>query len=115
MVRLGVIGSGAVVQRIHWPVLERMSRQIRIVAVASKHADKARAFAKVVGSARVYEDYHDLLHDPAVDAVLTAVPIHLNGSVLVDAVRAGKHVMAEKPICATPAEGRRVLRGPTRW
>jgi len=44
-----------------------------------------------------------------VDAVLTAVPIDLNGAVLIDAVRAGKHVMAEKPICATPREGRRVL------
>jgi predicted dehydrogenase len=63
----------------------------------------------VVGSARVYEDYHGLLRDPTVDAVLTAVPIDLNGAVLIDAVRAGKHVMAEKPICATPREGRRVL------
>ena len=43
------------------------------------------------------------------DAVLTAVPIDLNGAVLIDAVRAGKHVMAEKPICATPREGRRVF------
>jgi predicted dehydrogenase len=110
MIRLGVIGSGAVVQRIHWPVLERMSRLIRIVAVASKHPQNARNFASMVGSARVYDDYHGLLEDPDVDAVLTAVPIHLNGSVLIDAVRAGKHVMAEKPICATPAQGRRILR-----
>jgi predicted dehydrogenase len=110
MIRLGVIGSGAVVQRIHWPVLERMSRLIRIVAVSSKHPENAQAFAKMAGSARVYDDYHSLLEDEGVDAVLTAVPIHLNGSVLIDAVRAGKHVMAEKPICATLDEGRRVLR-----
>ena len=78
MVRLGVIGSGAVVQRIHWPVLQQMSRQIRIVAVSSKHPNNARAFASMVGSARVYEDYHSLLRDPTVDAVLTAVPIARN-------------------------------------
>jgi len=36
MVRLGVIGSGAVVQRIHWPVLQQMSRQIRIVEEAHR-------------------------------------------------------------------------------
>src|SRR6266511_2420206 len=95
MIRLGVIGAGAVVQRVHWPVLKEIGKQIRVVAVASRRPQNARAFARQTGSARVYNDYREMLQDPSIDAVLTAVPIELNAAVLIDAVRAAKHVMAE--------------------
>lgn len=61
MIRLGVIGAGAVVQRVHWPVLKEMGKQIRVVAVASRRAKNARAFARQAGSARVYNDYREML------------------------------------------------------
>ena len=54
----------------------------------------------MTGGARVYGHYHELLADPGVDAVLTAVPIESNGRVLMDSLAAGKHVIAEKPIAA---------------
>jgi predicted dehydrogenase len=110
MIRLGVIGAGAVVQRHHWPALQGMASQIQVIAVASRNPANARRFARQSGGPRVYEDYHQLLDDPDVDAVLTAVPIELNGTVLIDAIRSGKHVLAEKPIAATPLEARRVLK-----
>ena len=110
MIRLGVIGAGAVVHKHHWPVLQKMADEIKVVAVANRNPKNAQAFAHQVGTARVYDDYHRLLEDKDVDAVLTAVPIHLNGVVLGDAVRAGKHVLAEKPIAATPQEARGVLK-----
>jgi len=110
MIRLGVIGAGAVVQRHHWPALQRMASQIQVIGVASRNPANARRFARQSGARRVYEDYHQLLDDQDVDAVLTAVPIELNGTVLIDAIRSGKHVLAEKPIAATPQEARRVLK-----
>jgi predicted dehydrogenase len=71
---------------------------------------KGEKFAREIGCAKVYDHYQALLDDPEVDAVLTAVPVGLNSQVLLDAILAGKHVLAEKPITATLEEGRRILR-----
>src|SRR2546422_1959116 len=98
MIRLGIIGAGAAVQKLHWPVLRLMTDHIRVVAVASRTLEKAAAFREWMGDLRVCDNYRLILADPEVDAVLTAVPIELNGPVLIEAIRSGKHVLAEKPI-----------------
>jgi len=108
-VNLGIIGTGSAIRRLHWPVLEKMPDDFRVIAVANRTRARAEAFARDIGGATVYDDYRALLDDRAVDAVLTAVPIELNAQVLTDAVRAGKHVMAEKPIAATPREAQEIL------
>jgi len=109
-IRLGIIGTGSAVQTIHWPVLQRLSAEIRIAAVVSRRQQNAKAFARLVGAARVYSDYPRMLADPEIDAILIAVPIIMNGKVLIDCVRCGKHVLAEKPIAATPVEALQVLK-----
>jgi predicted dehydrogenase len=109
MIRLGVIGAGAAIRHIHWPVLCGMADDIQVVAVASRNPENAKAFADLAGGAVVYEDYRRLIEDRDVDAILTAVPIDLSGTVLIDAIRSDKHVLAEKPIAETPKEARRVL------
>ena len=109
-IRLGVIGAAAAVERLHWPVLKRMSRQIQVVGIASRTRARAEQCAGLMGGIRVYDDYRRLLGDPAVDAVLIAVPIEVCAAVTIDAVNSGKHVMAEKPLAATPEEGLQVLR-----
>jgi len=83
-----------------------------VTAVASRTREKAEAVAQQVKGARVYDHYRDLLADPEVDAVLIAVPIEVNHSVLIDAMRSGKHVLAEKPLAATPEQGLAVLDTP---
>src|SRR5713226_9617593 len=109
-VKLGIIGTGSAFRRLHWPVLQKMSDAFRVVAVANRSRAKAEQCAREMGGVKVYDDYRALLDDPEVEAVLTAVPIQVNAPILVDAIRAGKHVMAEKPLAATVAEGREVLR-----
>ena len=109
MIRLGLIGCGMAVQRLHWPALRRLRREIQVVAIARRDYDQAKLLAVTAKISRVYREYRDLLGDAEVDAVLTAVPIELNGPILLEALRAGKHVMAEKPIAATLEEARSVL------
>src|SRR5262245_24802886 len=106
---LGIIGTGSALRRLHWPVIQKMPDVFRVVALANRTRSKAEAFAADMGGARIYEDYRALLDDPEVDVVLTAVPIAINARVLIDAIQAGKHVMAEKPIAATVAEAGEVV------
>ena len=49
----------------------------------------------------VYRDYSTMLHDETIDAVLIATPNHLHKSMAIDALRAGKHVLCEKPVMIT--------------
>ncbi len=56
-----------------------------------------------------YEDYNAILQDPAVDVVLVATPNHLHKDQVIAAMRAGKHVLCEKPVTPTSAELEEIL------
>lgn len=109
MIKLGIIGAGLAVQKLHWPVLRKMSQEVQVVAVASRTREKAEELARLVGASRSYDNYRSILDDPAIEAVLTAVPIELNGPILMEALHSRKHVMAEKPIAATVAQARQIV------
>lgn len=110
MIRLGVLGAGLAVEKLHGPVLREFSHEIQVAGVASRTREKAEEAARLVNASRVFDDVHVLLADPGIDAVLVAVPIELNAPMLMQALRAGKHVMAEKPIAATLPEAQDVLK-----
>jgi len=73
-----------------------------VVAVASRDADRARGYAQAHGIASAHGSYEALLADPAVDAVYISLPngMHLEWSER--ALRAGKHVLCEKPLGRDP-------------
>jgi predicted dehydrogenase len=55
---------------------------------------------------RVTTDHRDILSDDSIDAVVVATPTRTHGSIVREALRAGKHVLVEKPLCTSVAEGR---------
>jgi len=57
----------------------------------------------------VYPALDDVLADPSVDIVLIATPNHLHADIAIKSMRAGKHVLCEKPVCPTSAELEQVL------
>ena len=73
------------------------------VAVASRDADRARAFADELGLEASYGSYEELLASEAVDAVYVPLPVSMHTEWTVRALEAGKHVLCEKPF-ATSAE-----------
>jgi predicted dehydrogenase len=74
-----------------------------VVAVASRSSEAARAFADAHGIARAHGSYEALLADPGVEAVYIPLPNSMHVDWTVRALRAGKHVLCEKPLDRRPA------------
>lgn len=87
----------------------RRSRTGRLVAVASRDGASARSFAKQYRIPRAHGDYGALLKDPEVEAVYIAPPHPLHLRWTQAALRAGKHVLCEKPLGVTYQEGRKMV------
>ncbi|WP_341976618.1 Gfo/Idh/MocA family oxidoreductase [Microbacterium sp. LWO13-1.2] len=78
----------------------------RFVAVASRSAERASAFASKHGITRSYDSYEQLVDDPDVDVVYIAAPQSEHLALGQLAIAAGKHTLIEKPIATTPDEAR---------
>jgi predicted dehydrogenase len=79
----------------------RGAKRAAFVAVASRDGAKARRFADEVGLANSYGSYEEMLARDDVDAVYVALPISLHTEWTIAALRAGKHVLCEKPFAVT--------------
>jgi predicted dehydrogenase len=80
-----------------------------LYACVGSTLEKTKRFATEHGVHRVAESYNHLVDDPCVDAVWIATPNHLHAKMAVDALRAGKHVLCEKPLALTVREARDVV------
>jgi predicted dehydrogenase len=107
-VRWGVLSTADIALGKVIPGLRRAPRN-EVVAIASRHGDRARDAASRLGIARAYGTYEELLADPDVDAVYVPLPNHLHAEWTIAAARAGKHVLCEKPLAMTAADARRMI------
>lgn len=97
--KLGIIGFGFMGQwhNNHAGIME----EVDITAICD--IDPAK-LEKAEGTMAKYEDYHDLLEDPNVEWVMISVPNHLHRQVAIDAARAKKNMIVEKPCAMNVAE-----------
>ena len=94
--RIGIIGAGRI-GRLHANNLKSRVPGAELVAVSDVYAPAAKAVAAALGIA-AYGDYHDILSDPAVDAVFICSSTDTHSPISIEAARAGKHIFCEKPI-----------------
>jgi predicted dehydrogenase len=100
-VKLGILGAGLAVKDLHWPALRKLKGKFTISAVCDIDRAAAQEVAGLVGGdPRITTDWDEFFNDAQVEAVLISLPIHLNAEALRAAVRAGKHVLCEKPLAA---------------
>ncbi|HEU4402739.1 MAG TPA: Gfo/Idh/MocA family oxidoreductase, partial [Candidatus Polarisedimenticolia bacterium] len=100
---LGLCGAGAFVKSVHLPELRKMKRfALRAVATASPL--NARETARRFGISKVSTGLAEILDDPSVDLVLIGTRHHLHAGQAEAALRAGKHVFLEKPLCLVEEE-----------
>jgi predicted dehydrogenase len=97
--RWGLIGAGWIATTAIAPAMHAAKHTV-IQAVASRDAARSRALNPIT----VHESYEALINDPLVDAVYISLPNHLHCEWTVKALKAGKHVLCEKPFAMNVAE-----------
>jgi predicted dehydrogenase len=107
-VRWGILGAARIAVSKVIPAMQR-SERCHVVAIASRHEEKARAEADRLGIPTAYGSYEALIDDPRVEAVYIPLPNHMHVPWSVRAAEAGKHVLCEKPIALSAAEARQLL------
>jgi predicted dehydrogenase len=116
-INVGAIGTGRISRGHDMPGVWQYDRA-RIVAVCDVDAHRveeakilvndfySKQSGKPYDGVRTYSNYHDLLANKDIDAVLVSAPDHWHALIAIDAVRAGKDVYLQKPASLTIAEGR---------
>ncbi|MFA6290251.1 MAG: Gfo/Idh/MocA family oxidoreductase [Victivallales bacterium] len=102
-IRFGIIGGGLMGKEFasavaRWCHLSGMSAKPEIVAICDLSEDVRNWFRENIPSVRLFtSDYREMLADPEVEAVYCAVPHNLHEQLYCDIIRAGKHLLGEKP------------------
>lgn len=104
--RVGVIGCGGI-SGAHIPALMPLD-DVRIVAVADIRPERARAAAERTG-ARIAPDWQSLVASPDVDVVHVLTPHYLHAPMAIEALRAGKHVLTEKPMASELSDAQAMI------
>ena len=105
---VGLAGAGAIVRLTHLNALMDLD-EVAPVAVLDADPGRGAEVAELAGGANAYTELDQMLADPAVDAVLIALPNDLHAEVAIAAAEAGKHVFCEKPLATTPGEGKAMI------
>ena len=103
--RIGIIGCGGIANGKHMPSLKALSN-VEMVAFSDLVIEKAEKAAKEYGTpdAKVYVDYKELLKDETIDIIHVLTPNKSHAAISIASMRAGKHVMCEKPMAKSAAD-----------
>jgi myo-inositol 2-dehydrogenase / D-chiro-inositol 1-dehydrogenase len=96
-VNLAVIGTGRM-GSVHVRNIVRQIPEANLVAVCDIRLEVAQAVADECGITRVVKDYHELLADKTIEAILIATSTPTHAFIMKDVARAGKHIFCEKPL-----------------
>lgn len=110
MIRFGIIGTG----RISDWVMAGASQdpRIKVTAVCSRSAANAEVFINrhpIAEGAKAYTSVAEMVADPDVDAVYIGTPNQTHCDYTLTSLKAGKHVLCEKPLAVNASEGRRMV------
>jgi len=103
-VRVALVGAGGFAKGTHLPILRAHPEAFHLRAVCTRQGHNAATVAAQYGAAFSTTDYADILADAETDAVIIATRHDRHGDMVLQALKAGKHVFVEKPLCLTEAE-----------
>ena len=98
MITVGIIGAGRI-GKVHTESISNYVRNAHIKTVADPFMnDNTAAWLRSMGVENTCTDYHDILNDPEIQAVLICSSTNTHSPISLEAIAAGKHVFCEKPI-----------------
>lgn len=98
-INVAIIGAGSFAKGVHLPNLRKLDKEFSVHAVMSRTGTNAKAIASQFKAAYATTNYKEILADEDVDAVFICTRHNLHGRMVIDALKAGKHVFVEKPLC----------------
>ncbi len=98
--KIGIIGAGRI-GNVHAQSITYAIPEAEVAAVTDVKEEMARALAEKYGIPKYGSDYHMILSDPEIDAVMVCSPTPTHAEISIAAMEAGKHVFCEKPVDMT--------------
>lgn len=106
--KVGIIGAGRIGQ-VHAKSITYHIPQAEILAISDIYEDGAAKVANELGIPAYYKDYHKILENPDIDAVLICSSTDTHADIACEAAAAGKHIFCEKPVDLTVAKIKKVI------
>ena len=107
-IRWGIISTANIGMKQVIPGIMASEHSV-VTAIASRNLASAQAAAKQLGIEKAYGSYEAMLADPDIDAVYNPLPNHLHVDLTLQAAKAGKHILCEKPMALDVADAMRLL------
>ncbi len=101
--KVAVIGCGNIANNAHIPAYLK-NGGVEIAYFCDILPERAAGAVEKYGVGKACTDYHEVLNDPSVEAVSVCTPNDVHAKIAIDAMRAGKHVLCEKPAARTLPE-----------
>jgi predicted dehydrogenase len=106
-IRWGIIGPGKIAIEFANDLVQVSDAELN--AVASRNMDRAKEFANTYGIPNVFDDYDQLFACDTVDVIYIATPHSFHKDLAIRAMKAGKHVLCEKPMGVNAVEVKKMI------
>lgn len=106
--KIGLVGCGLVALSVHLKNLPKI-RDVELIALADPDLKRRERASQLAPQAQVFENYHDLLALPIIDAVIISVPYEYHAEAMIAAIKAGKHVYLEKPFATNLVDAEQMI------
>ena len=107
--KLGIIGFGRIAAA-HANSIMELHDSMELTAVATRQVEKQKSSLEKFGIKKFYSKYQELLNDKEIDAVIVCLPNYLHHQVCLEAARAKKHILVEKPMAMNVIEADEMIK-----
>ena len=105
--KVAVIGLGGIAQLVHLPILSKLMN-VQISSVADIKKNQLNSIGEKFKIEKLYTDYKEMLGKEEIDAVIIATPTNTHLEIALNSLKAGKHILIEKPIARSVSEAKQI-------
>lgn len=109
-IRIAVFGCGRIANSAHLPAITALNDELDLVAVVDPIKEKAKAAQDAFSVPKAYHSSDEALADAEIDAVALCLGHYLHHPLAIQAAKAGKHVLVEKPMALTAAQADEMIK-----